>query len=249
VKQQDTPAPPTPAWLRPASASIPPPPTIAMETTIAPGQAAAPVEQIGIFVALWRFFFGGAGTAPQPRSAATCSARRPPSQDGRRDRHEGRHGATAIATGMVVISDRARDRPGRHEHKDKASASGDGRRDGRDGRRATREAARTFATPHALKASTARGHAQQRAAVAVSATAAQQQQPQQPQQQSAAPKPEAAAPRSLPRPGATSAAIVEIRGAWRAPRSSRTSARRRRPRSQRRRRRRCRRRQQHGGAC
>ena len=45
--KEDRPAPPAPVVVASSIASLPPPPTIAMETTIAP---AKPVEQIGIFV-------------------------------------------------------------------------------------------------------------------------------------------------------------------------------------------------------
>jgi ribonuclease E len=77
---------PAPAVVTSTVPSIPPPPTIALETTIAPPPK--PVEQIGIFVKLWRFFFGGAGAAPAPEPVKEAPAR--PRQE-RRDRHEGRH--------------------------------------------------------------------------------------------------------------------------------------------------------------
>jgi ribonuclease E len=137
VKNEERAAPPTPVVVASSIATIPPPPTIQMETTIAPARPPAPVEQIGIFVRAWRFLFGGAGNASAAAPAASPqreSGRS--SHDGRRDRHEGRHGRDR---------DRDRDRPGRHnrdrdrdrgrgEHKDKA-ASGDGRRDGRHERK------------------------------------------------------------------------------------------------------------------
>src|SRR5262245_56219429 len=93
AKQQDAPAAPAPAVVAASIATIPPPPTIAMETTIAPVKAPAPVEQIGIFVRAWRFLFGGAGAAPQP--AAAAPAPREPgrsSHEGRPDPPRGRHG-------------------------------------------------------------------------------------------------------------------------------------------------------------
>ncbi|HKU15844.1 MAG TPA: Rne/Rng family ribonuclease [Steroidobacteraceae bacterium] len=171
VKNEERAVPPAPVVVASTIASIPPPPTIAMETTIAPAKPVAPVEQIGIFVRMWRFLFGGAGTAAAP---APAPAREParPQRDGRRDRHEGRHGRDR---------DRDRDRHGRqqrergrHDHKDKA-ASGDGRRDGQRHERKPREhsdAARPETAPRP-------GHSQQRPAS---------------QQQPAAPKPEAAPP-------------------------------------------------------
>jgi ribonuclease E len=143
VKQQEMPAAPTPAVVASSIATIPPPPTIAMETTIAPVKPPAPVEQIGIFVRAWRFLFGGAGSAPQPTAAAPVpreSGRSP--HDGRRDRHEGRHGH-----GRDRDRDRHgrhhrerdRDRGGRQDHKDKAAAGGDNRRDGQRHERKPRE--------------------------------------------------------------------------------------------------------------
>ena len=91
-----------------------------METTIAP-QPPKPVEQIGIFVRLWRFLFGGAGAAPQPAPRRLRSA----SPAGRRTKvgaivTKVVMAGTAIATGTGVSNrDRDRDR-GRHEHKDKS---------------------------------------------------------------------------------------------------------------------------------
>ena len=96
VKAEERAAPPTPLVVTSGIPTIPPPPTIAMETTIAP---AKPVEQIGVFVRMWRFLFGGAGAAPQARcrpdyaarvqSAAARGSTRPPrraSQPGPRSR-------------------------------------------------------------------------------------------------------------------------------------------------------------------
>jgi ribonuclease E len=191
VKQQETPAPPTPAVVASSIASIPPPPTIALETTILPAKPAAPVEQIGIFVRLWRFLFGGAGEAPKPAAPAQREAGRP-AHEGRRDRHEGRHSGDRDRHGRHQ-RDRGRDRDrSRHEHKDKA-ASGDGRRDGRrDGHRDGQRDGQRHERKH-------REHAD-----APGAPTPQQQQPQQQQsqqqqpqpQQPAAPKPDAAPPQS-----------------------------------------------------
>jgi len=174
--KEDKPAPPAPLVVASSIATIPPPPTIAMETTIAP---AKPVEQVGIFVRFWRFLFGGAGApAVKPATPAPRDSGRPP-HEGRRDRHEGRHGRDRDRDRHGRHHrDRDRDR-GKHEHKDRA-ASGDGRREGRDGQRHERkprehsDGARSEGRPRG-------GHSQQH----------ERQQAQQQQQQPAAPKPEA----------------------------------------------------------
>jgi ribonuclease E len=139
VKQEAV-APPTPAVVASSIASIPPPPTIAMETTIAPPKPPAPVEQIGIFVRLWRFLFGGAGAAKAPATPAREPGRS--SHEGRRDRHEGRHGRDRDRDRHGRHHrDRDRDRGGRHEHKDRTAAGGDNRRDGQRQERKSREPA------------------------------------------------------------------------------------------------------------
>ncbi len=133
--KEERPAPPTPLVVASNIATIPPPPTIAMETTIAPIAPAKPVEQIGIFVRLWRFLFGGAGTeVAKPAAPPQRESSRPP-HEGRRERPESRHGRDRDRDrGSHGRHQRDRDR-GRNEHKDKA-ASGEGRRDGRpDGHR------------------------------------------------------------------------------------------------------------------
>jgi ribonuclease E len=189
VRQADAPAPPTPAVVASSIASIPPPPTIAMETTIAPVKPPAPPEQIGIFVRLWRFLFGGAGEAPKPAAATPRDAGRP-QHEGRRDRHEGRHGGDRDRDRHGRHQrDRGRDRDrGRHEHKDNKAASGDGRRDGRrDGHRDGQRDGQRHERKHREHSDTPRAPAQQQP---------QPQQQQQQQQQPAAPKPEAAAPQS-----------------------------------------------------
>jgi ribonuclease E len=178
--KEDRPPPPAPVVVASSIASIPPPPTIAMETTIAPVKPPAPVEQIGIFVRLWRFFFGGAGTAAQQPAPAAPREPGRPSHDGRRDRHEGRHGR-----------DRDRDRHGRHhrdrdhdrsrnrhDHKDKAAAGGEGRREGqRHQERRPRDPSEAGRAEGAQQR--AGGHSQHR--------------PPNQQQPPAAPKPEVAA--------------------------------------------------------
>jgi ribonuclease E len=180
VKQQEAPAPLAPAVVASSIASIPPPPTIAMETTIAPARPPAPVEQIGIFVKMWRFFFGGAGTAAAQPAAAAPAPRESgrSSHDGRRDRHEGRHGR-----------DRDRDRHGRHnrdrdrnrhDHKDKSAAGGDARRDGQRHERKPREHSEAGRHEGGQRG----GHSQHR-------QQSHQQQQSQQSQQPAPPKPEA----------------------------------------------------------
>ena len=195
VKQAEAPTPPTPAVVAASIATIPPPPTIAMETTIAPVKPPAPVEQIGIFVRLWRFLFGGAGEAPKPVAAEPQRDAGRPSHEGRRDRYEGRHGGDRDRDRHGRHQrDRGRDRDrGRHDHKDKA-ASGDGRRDGRrDGHHGQRDGQRD-GQRHERKprehSDAARGPAQQQQ------QQQQQHPPQQQQQQPTAPKPDAAPPQS-----------------------------------------------------
>jgi ribonuclease E len=163
----------TPMVVAATVPSIPPPPTIAMESTIAP--APKPAEQIGIFVKFWRFLFGGAGTAvpaPAPAQApAKDSGQRRP-EGARRDRHEGRHLRERERQGRGSRDrdrDRDRDRHGRHEQKERGQ---DGRRDGQRGERKPRE--------HA-----AEGRQE---------SAARQQQHQPRNQAPAAPRPEGATP-------------------------------------------------------
>src|SRR4029079_15608879 len=73
--KEDRPPAPAPLAVASSIASIPPPPTIAMETTIAPSK---PVEPIGIFVRAWRLLFGGAGAAPEQPATAPREPSRPP---------------------------------------------------------------------------------------------------------------------------------------------------------------------------
>jgi ribonuclease E len=78
---------PAPAVVTSALPSIPAPASIAQEAVTPVVQ---PQEQIGVFVKIWRFFFGGAGqTAPVQKEVRPPAPRR----DGqRRDRPENRHG-------------------------------------------------------------------------------------------------------------------------------------------------------------
>jgi ribonuclease E len=88
--------------------SLPPPPSVAAEVAT----VAKSAEQIGIFVRLWRFFFGGAGQAAVPEKP---NARLRPEM--RRDRPESRHPRERDRHGR---GGRDRDR-GRHEAKDRAA--------------------------------------------------------------------------------------------------------------------------------
>jgi ribonuclease E len=81
------PAPPTPAVVSANIASLPPPPSVALEERPAPSKQ--PEEQLGIFVRLWRYLFGGAGSAPakaEPRSDSNRGSR----DSGRRERGDNR---------------------------------------------------------------------------------------------------------------------------------------------------------------
>ncbi len=111
-----------PAVVAASLPAIPAPASIVMEATT---PKAPPEEQIGIFVKLWRFLFGGAGQKPQP---AREQAQQRSARDGRRDRHEGRHGRDRDRQGR---DGRDRDRS-RHEHKGdhKERPGQDTRRDG-----------------------------------------------------------------------------------------------------------------------
>jgi ribonuclease E len=112
-----------PAVVTSALPSIPAPPSIAVEA--APPPAPAPQEQIGIFVKLWRFLFGGAG---QPVELAKPEPQ-PRRDSQRRDRHDGR----PSGRGDRDRHGRDRDRPrGEHrsgEHKDRAGGQQEARRD------------------------------------------------------------------------------------------------------------------------
>jgi ribonuclease E len=161
-----------PAVVASVVPSIPPPATIASETTIA---AAKPAEQIGIFVRMWRFFFGGAGAERETQPASREAHARTRDHQVRRDRHEGRHGRDR---------DRDRERQGRHsrdrdrersrhEHKDRAHH--EARRDGARSERKPREQSAPVSDTRA------------------DATARPAQQPRPQPQQAAAPRQEATA--------------------------------------------------------
>jgi ribonuclease E len=148
LTREDRPAAPAPAVVSSSIPTIPPPPTIALETTIAPAAPARPVEQIGVFVRLWRFLFGGAGAPKEQEPQRKAAA--PSRPEGRRERHEGHHGRDRDRDRDRHgrhHRDRDRDR-GRHEHKDKDKiAAADGRRDGRDGHRHERKQPRDQRDP------------------------------------------------------------------------------------------------------
>ena len=171
-----------------------------METTIAP---AKPVEQIGIFVRMWRFLFGGAGRCAEARCRPTRSASPVgPPQEGRRDRPEGRHGRDRDRDRHGRRHrDRDRDR-GRHDHKDRAAV----------GRRTPRRSTSGCASRASIRdGPRADGATRPAATRSIDRRGSQQQQPQQ-QQQPAAPKPEASRRRNLQKPDATSARTANDRG-------------------------------------
>ena len=83
--KRDSATAPSAAVVSSSIPSIPPPPSVAAEPV---RHVIAEPEQIGIFVRLWRFFFGGAGK----KAVAEPAPVRAKHEGGRRDRHEGRHG-------------------------------------------------------------------------------------------------------------------------------------------------------------
>jgi ribonuclease E len=140
-----TAAAPTPMVVTSSVPSIPPPPSVVAEQTVVqPPAAAPPPEQIGIFVRLWRFFFG-TGHAPAPAAESRPEPQResrPASP--RRDRPETRHGRGADRYGRDGRDrgdrDRGRDR-NRGDHKDRPAPGPDAIRDSarRDGPRPDRK--------------------------------------------------------------------------------------------------------------
>jgi ribonuclease E len=133
-------APPTPMVVTSSVPSIPPPPSVVAEQTVAQQPAPAP-QQIGIFVHLWRFFFG-TGAAPAPAAESPSQAPREHRSSPRRDRPESRHGGRTgerYSRDGRDRGDRGRDR-NRHDNKDRpASAADAGRRDGQRPDRKPRE--------------------------------------------------------------------------------------------------------------
>jgi len=116
---------PTPVVDAASLPTIPPPPSIVQETVV----VEKPAEpQLGIFVRVWRYFFGGAGTKPEVQ--ATPAPTRTQHRDEVRERHAGRYGRDRQGRGM---RDRGRDRDRdrghhgdrqRHEHRDRQAHEG-----------------------------------------------------------------------------------------------------------------------------
>jgi ribonuclease E len=171
-----------PAVITSTLPTVPPPTTIALETTIAP--APKPPEQVGIFVKMWRFFFGGAGTAPVVEPAPKESTPRPRPESQRRERPEGRQGRERGGD---------RDRQGRHS-RDRGGSRHESRGDrpSSEGRRDSHQRQdRKPREQHAVDA----GRNESAARPQQAQPARQQQPPQpQPQQAPAAPRPEGATP-------------------------------------------------------
>nr|WP_298725648.1 Rne/Rng family ribonuclease [uncultured Steroidobacter sp.] len=146
AKREERAAAAQPAVVTSTVPSIPPPPTIAMETTIAPPARPEPAEQIGIFVKLWRFFFG-TGTPPAPAAEpARRDGSRSRADSHRRDRD--RHGRDRDRQGRGS-RDRDRDRGGKQEQRAEKPAQ-EARRDGqqqRQDRKHGAEGGRTEARP------------------------------------------------------------------------------------------------------
>ncbi|GFE80826.1 hypothetical protein GCM10011487_28260 [Steroidobacter agaridevorans] len=172
AKREERAAAAQPAVVTSTVPSIPPPPTIAMETTIAPPPKPEPVEQIGIFVKLWRFFFGtGSPPAPVAAEPARRDGQRSRSDSGQRrdrDRHGRDRGGDRDRQGRGS-RDRDRDRGGKQEQRSDKPAQ-EARRDGHQQRQDRK--------PHGAEGGRSEGRQQQ------------QQQRQQPQR---APAPPAAA--------------------------------------------------------
>jgi ribonuclease E len=110
--------PPAAAVVSSSIASIPPPPSVATE----PVRAVAPAaEQIGIFVRLWRFLFGGAGA--KETVAPSAPPTRAKHEGGRRERHESRHGRDRDRQGG-----RSRDRDRHKSDRDRGAHARDAHR-------------------------------------------------------------------------------------------------------------------------
>jgi ribonuclease E len=195
AKREERVAPPAPAVVTSTVPTVPPPPTIAQETTIAP--APKPVEQVGIFVKLWRFFFGGAGTAvPVPEPVKEAPPRPRHDRHERRDRHEGRHGGDRDRSGRKP-RDRDRDRGSRGEPRADKPAQ-EGRRDAHPQQQRQERKPRE---PHAAEGGrNEAGRSQQPAR-----QPQPQQAPVQPRQESARPEGAPAAQGDAPRDGQRSA--------------------------------------------
>jgi ribonuclease E len=98
--------------------SIPPPQSVALESAQTPPQ---PVEQIGIFVKLWRFFFGGIERKPEATVLPAPSER--PRHEGRRDRNDSRRDRERHGSRSPRDRDRDRSKPSernaQHQNRDR----------------------------------------------------------------------------------------------------------------------------------
>jgi ribonuclease E len=184
AKREERAAAAQPAVVTSTVPSIPPPPTIAMETTIAPPPKPEPVEQVGIFVKLWRFFFG-TGTPPasvaEPVRRDSSRGRADGGQRRDRDRHGRDRGGDRDRQGR---GSRDRDRGGKQEQRADKPAQ-EARRDGHQQRQDRK--------PQGGEGGRSEGRHQQ-----------QQQRQQQPQRAPAAPAAAASAEGAVP--GAATAA-------------------------------------------
>jgi ribonuclease E len=166
VVKEKLPEPATPAVVSSGIPTLPPPPSVVAEERPAP--VAAPVQQVGIFVKLWRFFFGGVGTAPveaeepqqdKPRPVRDAQPRRERS-DSRQPRGRDRYGRDREHR----PGDRDRNRP-RPDAKDK-HASQDQRRDAHGADRKPRDANDSRGDTHRQQSP---GHQQRQQAAAAPA--------------------------------------------------------------------------------
>jgi ribonuclease E len=131
---------PTPAVVASVIPTLPAPPSIAAQAAEAKLAPAEP--QAGIFVRVWRYFFGGAGT-PSSAASAEPSAPRPAVRTpyARRERGgEGRHGRVRDRYGREHRErDRGRDGERRNSESKERSAT-EGKREGPRPERKPREA-------------------------------------------------------------------------------------------------------------
>lgn len=175
LAQREKQAAPAPAVVTSALPSIPAPPSIAIETVV----PAQPVEQIGIFVRLWRFFFGGAGAKVEPQKEQV-PPQRSQRDTHRRDRPEGRHPRSGDRHGRDGRDrDRSRHGPGH--------GPGPGQRD-RPPQEARRDSQQRPDRKPREPSAEPRAESQTRAQPQA-ARPQPQQQPQQPQQQQLRPEP------------------------------------------------------------
>ena len=164
--RDNRPAAPTPA-VTTIVPTLPAPPSIAMETA-PPSPPPAP-EQIGIFVKLWRFFFGGAGNARReevkpeaPREQRDARPPRDQHRDRDRDRDRGRH-RDQRGRDDERHRERSRGRTDRAPETKRDAApgevrkqhSGEQRRDGHGGQQSSQRPPRSPAPPTAAAAAPA----------------------------------------------------------------------------------------------